>query len=330
MTMNPSRTRLALLALPALALALVAPAWAQSAWPAKLIRVIVPFPAGGQLDVVVRLVTERMSASLGQPIIVDNRVGGDGKIGTEQAAQAPADGYTWLATSVPFTTQVSLQPPGLAYHPVRDFAAAAMLGTSSFVLAVPTSLPAKTFKEFVAYAKARPDELSYGSASTGSVVHLSTEMFLRSTGTRMARIPYPGMNTAIPDLISGRTQFMTLGLVLALPQIQSGRLRALAVMDLERNPLLPDVPSIAQEGHPELAVSTWFGLVVPARTPRDIVQRINAEAMKALQNPDVLAHYQKTGVDPIKPHPPEVFDAKIKNEVARWGAVIREANVKAD
>ena len=302
------------------------PGYTQSAWPSKPIRIIVAFPSGGQLDVVVRLLSERMSVALGQPIIVENRVGADGKIGTEYAAQSSPDGYTWFATSVPFTTQVSLQP-GLAYHPVRDFAAVAMIGTSSFVLAIPASLPPKTLKEFIVYAKAHPNDLSYGSASTGSVVHLASEMFLRASSTRMARIPYQGMNTALPDLITGRTQFMTLGLVLALPQISNGRLRPLAVLDPERNPLLPDVPSIAEEGYPELTVSTWFGILVPARTPRDIIQRINAEAMKAQQSPDVLARYQKMGVDPVKPHPPEFFDAKVKSEVARWAAVIKEANV---
>jgi len=299
-----------------------------AAWPTKPIRVINPFPAGGQLDVVMRIVAERMSASLGQPIVVENRVGADGKIGTEQAAQAAPDGHTWMATSVPFTTQVSLQQ--VAYHPVRDFSGAALLGTSSFVLAVPPSVPARTLKEFIAYAKSRPGELSYGSASTGSVVHLSSEMFLRSTGTRMLRIPYQGMNTAMPDLISGRTQFMNLGLLLALPQVQSGKLRALAVLDPDRNPLLPDVPSIAEEGFPDLAVSTWFGVLVPSRTPREIVRRINAEAIKALQQPEVLSRLQTLGIDPVKPHTPESFDARIKADVARWAALIKDADIKAD
>lgn len=303
--------------------------YAQPAWPSKPIRVIVPFPAGGQLDLAMRLVGERMAAALGQPIIVDNRVGADGKIGTESAAQSAPDGYTWMATSVPFTTHLSLQP-GLAYHPVRDFAAVAMIGTSSFVLSIPSGLPPKTLKEFIAYVKARPTELSYGSASTGSVVHLASEMFLRTTGTQMARIPYQGMNTAVPDLIAGRTQFMTLGLALALPHIGTGKLRPLAVLDAERNPLLPDVPSIVEEGYPDLVVSTWFGILVPARTPRDIIQRINAEAMKAMQSPEVPARFQTIGLDAVKPHPPEFFDAKVKSEVARWASVIKNANIKHD
>ena len=302
---------------------------AQPAWPVKPIRLIVPFPAGGQLDVVVRIITDKLSPALGQPIIVENRTGADGKIGTEFVAKSAPDGYTWLGTSVPFTTYVSLNPQA-GYDPIRDFSAVAMLGTSSFVLVVPTSLPVKNLKEFIAYAKARPGELSYGSASAGSIVHLSSELFQRATGTRMVRIPYQGMNTAVPDLITGRTQFMSLGAVLALPQISAGKLRPLAVLESERLAQFSDVPSIVEEGYPDLTVSTWFGLLVPANTPKEIVQRINAEVMKAMHSPDVLPRYQKMGVDPVKPHGPEVFEAKIRSDVARWSTVVKEAGIKPD
>lgn len=304
-------------------------AHAQPAWPVKPIRLIVPFPAGGQLDVVARIVAKKVSPALGQPIIIENRTGADGKIGTEFVAGSAPDGYTWLGTSVPFTSYVSLNPQA-GYDPVRDFSAVVNLGTSSFVLVVPASLPARNLKEFVAYAKARPGDLSYGSASTGSVVHLSSELFQQAAGTKMVRIPYQGMNTAIPDLITGRTQFMSLGGLLALPLVTAGKLRPLAVLDAERHPLYPDVPTIVEEGYPELTVSTWFGLLVPAHTPRDIVRQINAEVLKALQFPDVLAKYKKMGVNPVKPHGPEVFEAKIKSEVVRWAKVIKEAGIKPD
>ena len=316
-------------ALSGLLFLIASPAQAQPAWPAKPIRLIVPFPAGGQLDVVVRIIVEKVSPALGQPIIVENRTGADGKIGTEFVAKSAPDGYTWLGTSVPFTTYVSLNPQA-GYDPIRDFSAVAMLGTSSFVLVVPTSLPVKNLKEFIAYAKARPGELSYGSASAGSIVHLSSELFQRATGTRMVRIPYQGMNTAVPDLITGRTQFMSLGAVLALPQISAGKLRPLAVLESERLAQFSDVPSIVEEGYPDLTVSTWFGLLVPAHTPKDIVQRINAEVMKAMHSPDVLPRYQKMGVDPVKPHGPEVFEAKIRSDVARWSTVVKEAGIKPD
>ena len=316
-------------ALSVLLFLIASPAQAQPAWPAKPIRLIVPFPAGGQLDVVVRIIVEKVSPALGQPIIVENRTGADGKIGTEFVAKSAPDGYTWLGTSVPFTTYVSLNPQA-GYDPIRDFSAVAMLGTSSFVLVVPTSLPVKNLKEFIAYAKARPGELSYGSASAGSIVHLSSELFQRATGTRMVRIPYQGMNTAVPDLITGRTQFMSLGAVLALPQISAGKLRPLAVLESERLAQFSDVPSIVEEGYPDLTVSTWFGLLVPAHTPKDIVQRINAEVMKAMHSPDVLPRYQKMGVDPVKPHGPEVFEAKIRSDVARWSTVVKEAGIKPD
>src|SRR5436190_4145896 len=187
--------------------------YAQTPWPAHPIRIIVPFPAGGQLDVVVRLVAEKISPALGQPIVIETRTGADGNIAAEIVARSAPDGDTWLATSVPFATQTSLQPGRLRYDPVKDFAPVANLGTASFVLVVPTTVPVDSLKAFIAYAKARPDELSYAGTSVGSVTHLSTEMFERAAGIRMQMIPYAGIPAAMGDLISGRTQFMSTGLV---------------------------------------------------------------------------------------------------------------------
>jgi tripartite-type tricarboxylate transporter receptor subunit TctC len=303
---------------------------AQGAWPSKPIRIIVPFPAGGQLDVVVRVVAEKLSPALGQPIVVENRTGADGNIAAEFVARSSPDGYTWLATSVPFATAITLHPKSLRYNPVNDFQPIANLGTSSFVLVVPTDVPAKTVAEFVAYAKARPAKLSYAGTSVGSVTHLSTEMFMRATGIEMEMIPYAGIPPALTDLIAGRTQFMSLGLIAAQPQIKAGKLRPLAVLDVEHNKLLPDVPTIAEAGYPDLAVATWFGLFVPAQVPKEIVQRINAEVMKVLASPDVLTKYETIGVDPVKPHSPEAFGAKLTAEIAKWGKVVKDANIKVD
>ena len=187
-----SKARIAPAAVLMLLLLIASLAHAQPAWPVKPIRLIIPFPAGGQLDAVARIVAEKISPALGQPVIVENRTGADGKIGTELVAKSAPDGYTWLGTSVPFTSYVSLNSqPG--YDPVRDFTAVVNLGTSSFVLVMPASLPARNLKEFIAYAKARPGDLSYGSASTGSIVHLSSELFQQAVGTKMIRIPYQGM-----------------------------------------------------------------------------------------------------------------------------------------
>jgi tripartite-type tricarboxylate transporter receptor subunit TctC len=303
---------------------------AQSAWPARPIRIVVPFPAGGQLDVVVRMVAERIAPALGQPIIVETRTGADGNIAAELVAKSAPDGYTLLATSVPFATQISLQPKALRYDPVRDFAPIANLGTASFVLVVPESVPVKSLREFIAHAKARPGELSYAGTSVGSVTHLSTEMFARATGIRMVMVPYAGIPAAMSDLLSGRTQFMSTGVIAALPQIKAGKLRPLAILAARRHPQLPDVPTIVEEGYPDLTVDTWFGLLAPAGTPPDIVARVNAEIMRALKAPEILQKYQAIGVDPVEPHAPEAFGALLKSEIARWGAVIREANVKVE
>ena len=298
---------------------------AQAAWPEHPIKVIVPFPAGGQLDVVVRLIAERISPALGQPIIVEVHTGADGNIGAEMAARSAPDGYTWFATSVPFTTQAALQPGKLRYDALRDFAPVANLGTASFVLVVPPSVPVSNLEEFIVYAKAH--DLSYAGTSVGSVTHLSTEMFARAVGIRMEMIPYAGIPAAMSDLLSGRTQFMSTGVIAALPLIKAGKLKPLAILAPQRHPQLPDVPTIVEEGYPDLTVATWFGLLVPAKTPPTAVQRINAEIMKAMHDPDVLARYATMGVDPVAPHPPEAFGKFLQGEVDRWGKVIRDAHV---
>jgi tripartite-type tricarboxylate transporter receptor subunit TctC len=298
---------------------------AQAAWPERPIKVIVPFPAGGQLDVVVRLIAEKISPALGQPIVVEVHTGADGNIGAEMAARSAPDGYTWFATSVPFTTQAALQPGKLRYDALRDFAPVANLGTASFVLVVPPSVPVSNLKQFIAYAKSH--DLSYAGTSVGSVTHLSTEMFAREVGIKMEMIPYAGIPAAMSDLLSGRTQFMSTGVIAALPLIKSGKLKPLAILAPERHPQLPDVPTIVEEGYPNLTVATWFGLLVPAKTPPEIVQRINAEIMKAIGDPDVLARYKTMGVDRVAPHPPEAFGKLLQSEVDRWGKVIRDAHV---
>ena len=319
-----------LLAIASLVLVAALPARAQPAWPAHPIKVIVPFPAGGQLDVVVRMIADKISPALGQPIVIETRLGADGNIGAEAVARSAPDGYTWLSTSVPFATQVSLQPGKLRYDPVKDFVPVANLGTASFVLVVPTSVPVNTLREFVDYAKARPGQLSYAGTSVGSVTHLSTEMFASTTGIRMEMIPYAGIPAAMADLISGRTQFMSTGVIAALPQVKAGKLKPLALLAAKRHPQLPDVPTIVELGYPDLTVETWFGLLMPAGTPDSIVRKVNAEVMRALQSDDVLAKYQSFGVDAVKPHPPEAYGALLGSEIARWGKVIRDANVKVD
>lgn len=305
-------------------------AHAQPAWPDRPIRLIVPFPAGGQLDVVARLVAERISPVLGQPIVVEARPGADGNIATELVAKSAPDGYTWLAASPPTTIQPSVRPQTLRYDPIRDFEAVALIGTSPFVFVVPASLPVNTIGEFVAYAKARPGELSYAGSARGTVVHLATELFMHNAGIRMETIPYPGQPSAIPDLVTGRVQFMTLGLILADPQLKAGKLKALAVLDRQRHPRLPEVPTVVELKQPELVMTTWFGLAMPAKTPAAIVERVNAEVMKVLAAPDVVAKLEGMGIDVARANRPDAFATFMKDDVARWKGVVKQANIAID
>ena len=314
----------------ALAALCALPVPAQSGWPSKPIRLIVPIPAGGQLDVVARLVADRIAPALGQPIIVEAKPGADGNIATELVAHSAADGYTWLAASPPTTIQPSVRPQTLRYDPLRDFQPVAFIGTSPFLFVVPASLPVNSLEEFVAYAKARPGQLSYAGSARGTVVHLATEILKHDTGIAMEMIGYKGQPSAIPDLITGRVQFMTLGLILAEPNIKAGKLRALAVLDPKRHAHLPDVPTATELGHPDLVMATWFGLAMPSGTPRAIVERVNAEVMKALRAPDVVEKLQAMGIDPAKPNRPEVFGSFMQEDVARWKKVVKEASIALD
>lgn len=315
----------------ALALVLItATATAQTAWPSKPIRLVVPFPAGGQLDVVSRLIADRIAPALGQPVVVEVKAGADGNIGTDLVAKAPADGYTWVAVSPPTTIQPSVRPSTLKYDPVRDFEPVSFIGTSPFLFVVPASLPVKSLDDFVAYAKARPGALSYAGSARGTVVHLATEMFDAGAGIRMEMIGYQGQPSAIADLVTGRVQFMTLGLILAEPQIRDGKLRALAILDRKRHPHLPDVPTVVELGRPDLVMTTWFGIAMPKGTPAAVVERVNAEIGKALGTPDVVARLAAMGVDAAKPEPPAAFAAFIAADVERWKKVVKDAGVSVD
>jgi len=317
---------LAILAL----LFVTATAAAQTAWPSKPIRLVVPFPAGGQLDVVSRLVADRIAPALGQPVVVEVKAGADGNIGTDLVAKAPADGYTWVAVSPPTTIQPSVRPSTLKYDPVRDFEAVSFIGTSPFLFVVPASLPVKNLDEFVAYAKARPGALSYAGSARGTVVHLATELFMHDRDIRMVAINYPGQPSAIADLLTSRVQFMTLGLILAEPHLKAGTLKALAVLDRQRHPHLPNVPSVAELGLPGLVMTTWFGVAMPAGTPAAIVDRVNAEIMKALATPEIVAKLETMGVDAARPNRPAEFATFMKNDVARWKGVVKTANIETD
>jgi len=305
-------------------------ALAQSTWPTKPIRLIVPFPAGGQLDIIARLVADRIAPVLGQPIVIDARPGADGNIGTEFVAKSAPDGYTWLAVSPPTTIQPSVRPKTLRYDPLRDFEPVAFLGTSPFLFVIPATLSPNTLPEFIAYAKTQPGKLSYAGSARGTVVHLATELFMHDAGIAMEMISYQGQPAAIPDLITGRVQFMTLGLILAEPQLKAGKLRALAILDRKRHAHLPDVPTVTELGQPELVMTTWFGLAMPAGVPRAIVDRVNAEVMKVLQAPDIVKKLEEIGIDAAKPNSPAEFAKFMQDDVARWKKVVLDAGIAVD
>ncbi len=322
---------LAAAAIAAVMCASPAPAFAQSsAWPTKPIRIVVPFPAGGQLDIVSRLVGDKLAIALGQPVVVDPRPGADGNIGTEIGAKAAPDGYTWTAVSPPTTIQPSVRPKSLKYDPIRDFEPVAFLGTSPFLFVVPATLSASTLDEFVAQAKAQPGKFSYAGSARGTVVHLATELFMHDAGLRMEVINYPGQPNAIADLITGRVQFMTLGLILAEPQIKAGKLKALAILDTKRYPKLPDVPTTVERGMPSLTMTTWFGFAMPKDTPAAIVERVNAETMKVLQSPDVVRKLNEMGIDVAKPNTPQDFGKFMREDVARWKKVVADAKIETE
>lgn len=302
---------------------------AQSPWPSRPIHMVVPFPAGSALDGVARMVADRITAPLGQPIIVENRPGADGNIGTGRVAKSAPDGYTWLAISPPFTVQPSVRPQTLTFDPLRDFQPVALFGTSPFVLVVPSSLPVKTLKEFVDYAKARPGKLSY-SGTAGTLVHLIGEIFKRDAGIDMQFIGYPGQNSAIVDLLSGRVQFMSLGLTLAEPLIKAGKLTPLAVLRTQRHPHLPEVPTVGELGYPNLVITAWFGLAMPRQTPAPIVQRVNAEVIQALQSPDMIEKFRNMGLDPAQANTPAEFTQMLRDEIARWNKAVKEAHIVVD
>lgn len=303
---------------------------AQAAWPAKPIRVVVPWPAGGISDVMTRVITTHLATALGQPVVVENRPGADGNIGAEAVAKSPPDGYTWLVTPVSLAVQPALRAHTLRFDPVRDFVPVAKLVQSPNLFVVSATMPVNTLKEFVEYAKSRPNPVSAVVTGNGSAPHLATELFKQATGLQMLNVPYPGQPQAAVDLMTGRVDFMSISMPVAIPHIRTGKLKALAVIDTERQRQLPDVPTIVEAGYPDVIVEPWQGLFLPARTPEDIVQRVNAEVMKALQSPEVSEKLQRMGLLPAKPHRAEQFEALFKSDVNRLAGVIKKANITAN
>jgi tripartite-type tricarboxylate transporter receptor subunit TctC len=308
-------------------LLLALPFLARAQYPAKPIHYIVPFPPGAFNDTLGRIVASELPKTLGQPVIVDNRPGGNSIIGTEAAAKSAPDGYTLFGAALPFSVIQSLYKT--SFDVTRDFAGITLAGTSANLLVAHPAFPAKSVKELLDYARARPGKINYGSSGNGTSVHLSMELLKSMTRTYMVHIPYKGSAPVVTDLIAGQVDVMFDNVPNVIQHVRAGRMRALAVTTKQRSALAPDVPTLQEAGVPGYELSVWFGILAPAGTPRDIVQRLNAEIVRILNSAEVKDRILKQGVE-VQTSTPEQFDAFVKSEVGRWAKVIKDAGIKAD
>ncbi|MES2362406.1 MAG: tripartite tricarboxylate transporter substrate binding protein [Pseudomonadota bacterium] len=312
--------------LSAIALAVAVPcAWAQGAYPNRPIRIIVPWPAGGSVDVATRVVAEKLSVSLGQPVVVDNRPGASGNIGAAAGAKAAPDGYTLLVATTPMIINQSLYG-GLPFDAVKSFAPVSLLVNLSYVLVVNPTV-ANSAKELVAQAKARPGKISYASSGPGTQLHFLGEAFKQKAGIDIVHVPYKGAPPALADMIGGHIQMMFPGLPVVQPLLKAGQLKALAVVGKRRLALLPDVPTMAEAGFPGNDPVEWYGVVAPAGTPKDIVTRLNVEIVKALNMPDAHALLSSKGFEPVS-STPEQFSALIESDQVSWASLVKQMNLR--
>jgi tripartite-type tricarboxylate transporter receptor subunit TctC len=298
------------------------------AWPNKTIRLIAPFSAGSTVDVVGRLLTEPLSQQLGQTLVLENRVGAGGMIGATMVARADADGYTLLINSSAHSAIPAIYP-NVPYDAARDFAAVTSLGSSPNVTVVAPDKGFKTLKDLVAAAKSRPGGLTYATAGVGSATHLSTERFRVSAGFEAVHVPFKGMPEALTEVMTGRVDFTCSSIAPAIPLIRSGKVTALAVTTPKRSPALPEVPTSLEAGYADSDYTFWLGVFVPAKTPREIVDRLHQEVQKVLQAPGMDQRLAQNGIDPM-PITPQAFDALIKKEIAENIALVKAAGIKVN
>ena len=313
----------------ALAVLLVAATHAYpQAYPSRPVRIIVAQVPGGASDLLIRVIAQKLTENLGQQFVIDNRPGAGANIGAEIAAKAAPDGYSLFMVSAPHAVAPSLYPK-LGYDLMRDFAPVTLIGSEQLCLAVHPSLPVKTIREFVAFLKVRPGEVTYGSTGSGAVNHLATELFKSMAGVDMIHVPYKGSAFAIPDVINGRVPVLFANVSPLLPHIRSGRLRPLGVTANRRSPALPDVPTIAESGYPAYQAVNWYGVLVPAGVPDEIIRRLNAVIIQAVNLPATREHYANYGVEPITT-PPDEMRAFLRAEIEKWSRVVRISGARVD
>ena len=312
----------------ALALALTASVAVAQGYPNKTVKMLVPFPPAGATDAVARFVGQKLAERWGQAVVIENRPGAGGSIGSDLAAKSAPDGYTLLmATTSTHSIGPSLSK--LPYDPIKDFAPIIHVADVPNVLLVSPTLPVKSLKELVAYAKSKPGQLNYGSSGPGTIVHLNGELFKMISGTDLQHVPYKGTALVIPDLANGQIAMVFDSLASAMPHIRSGRGRPIAVNASKRSALLPEIPTLAEAGMPEFNTNTWFGMFAPAGTPKDIVARIHDDVMAALQSADLKERFASVGAEPVG-GTSDQFTARILSDTHRWAQVIKAARVKIE
>lgn len=311
------------------ALALLTPAAASAqSYPSKQLRMVVAFPPGGPIDIVARMITPKLAEAMGQSVIVDNRGGAGGTIGVDNVAKSPPDGYSMVLSS----TALGIYPhvyPKLPFDVQRDVAPVTLVSTTPEIMVVHPSLPVKTVKELIALAKARPGQINAASTGNGGLPHLVLELFKAETGTQIVHIPYGGAAPATTNTLGGHTQMMIADLPVLLPHVQSGRLRGLAITVAKRSSLLPDLPTMSEQGIAKVDASNWYGIFVPGKTPREVIDRLNAGLNKALADKDLRERLVSRGADPV-PGTPEQLAAVLKNDYNKWGPIVKAAGVKLD
>ena len=315
-----------------LALALAATtafAQAQTAgYPNKVVRLVLPFPPGGPTDLLGRAIAQKLAAQMGQPVIADNRPGAGGNLGAEIAANAPPDGYTIVLCSPSVAISPSLYTK-LNYDPAKDLAPISLVAVIPNVLIVHPSVPARSLKELIALARAHPGKLNFGSGGVGTSNHLASEMLKSLAKIDIVHVPFKGSNAAMLGMLAGQVDMVVIGVPSALPQIRANRVRPLAVLAPERLPYLSNVPTSKEAGVPNFEVATWYGVLAPSATPRELITRLNSELTKVMSAPDLKEKLDGIGFDPLT-STPEQFAAYIRTETVRWAQVIKASNVKVD
>jgi len=312
----------------ALAAATAGAAFAQAGYPSKPVRMVVPSSAGGGTDIVARIIAPELSKRLGQQVVIDNRPGAGTMIGIEVAAKSPPDGYTLLIGLSTLAINSALYKK-VPYDPQRDFAPITQAVSSATIIVVHPSIPVKTLKELIAFARARPDQLNYASAGTGTYPHMTMELFLSMAKLKMVHIPYKGTAPAMIDMVAGQVATMAATILTGMPQIRAGRLRPLAITSAARSPIVPDIPTVAEAGLPGYESVQWYGMLAPARTPKDIITRLHGDTTRILQQPEIKARFAGDGADPVG-STPEEFSRYIQSELTKWAKVAREAGIQPE